>query len=105
VPGVPTADKGAGAAAAGAGGRDDRRELLERLKQELDACGFNAAEAADLFPDLAPGGRSKPRTIEDDLAAVERIRLRVEGRTEERVRRELTQKVLAALSPPAAPAG
>jgi hypothetical protein len=80
-------------------GRDTRHEMLVRLlKAELEACGFDAEESTDLFPILSATVREKPRTIEADLEIVQKIRLRVEKRTEERIRRDLAAKILAVLN-------
>lgn len=79
--------------------RDTRQEMLARLlKAELDACGFGREESTDLFPVLSATPREQPRTIEADLEIVQKLRLRVEMRTEERVRRELAAKILAVLN-------
>ena len=79
--------------------RDTRHEMLVRLlKAELDACGFGLEESSALFPVLSATRREQPRTIEADLEIVQKIRLRVEKRTEERVRRTLTEKLLSVLN-------
>ncbi len=79
--------------------RDTRHEMLVRLlKAELDACGFGLEESSALFPVLSATRREQPRTIEADLEIVQKIRLRVEKRTEEHVRRTLTEKLLSVLN-------
>jgi hypothetical protein len=83
---------------------DARREMLVRLlKHELAECGFEADEVAALFPGLGADARGG-RSLETDLDLVQKLRFRVERRAEERVRRELTEKIMAVLAAPQAPA-
>jgi hypothetical protein len=83
----------------GARGRDPRHEMLVRLlRRELAECGFEPDELDAFFPSLTADSAQGSRAVEADLEFVQTLRFRIERRTEERVRRELTERVTAALA-------